>query len=407
MKVMRKFLLIMSYCIVLAGCGSTTGYRITGMIPGMQDGVKVYLEMIDEDSAEKIDSTIVLGEKFVLESTKSLSCPRMAMLIYNLTPDEQNQRKVELRRTVLFLSDGVELHCTCPVDSLPSCYFSPKIQDHNVLITGSLDVDLYMDYLRQTTNSSPTKVCARNDYLDAYKKVETGEITLHEVMEMVRERDKTVKELNDRILRFLKTHGNSIVAVDGLIWLLDANPSCFTLKEINQYIEMIAPQLLETPLGKRLQIAIERAKACAKGELYKDIELTNLEGKKVKLSEYILPGQCNMLEFWASWCAPCRGEIPHLRHIYELCEDGNFNMISISLDQKETDWKKAVQEENMIWAQLNDPLGFEGPVRKDYRVNGVPFCLILDKEGRIVCAGVRKVELDVALSDLLGDKLKI
>ena len=86
-----------------------------------------------------------------------------------------------------------------------------------------------------------------------------------------------------------------------------------------------------------------------------------------------------MPEFWASWCAPCRGEIPHLRHIYELCEDGNFNMISISLDQKETDWKKAVQEENMIWAQLNDPLGFEGPVRKDYRVNGVPFCLILDK----------------------------
>lgn len=82
----------MSYCIVLAGCGSTTGYRITGMIPGMQDGVKVYLEMIDEDSAEKIDSTIVLGEKFVLESTKSLSCPNeWRMLIYNLTPDEQNK----------------------------------------------------------------------------------------------------------------------------------------------------------------------------------------------------------------------------------------------------------------------------------------------------------------------------
>ena len=249
----------MSYCIVLAGCGSTTGYRITGMILGTQHGAKVYLEMIDEDSAEKIDSTIVLGEKFVLESTKSLSCPRMAMLIYNLTPDEQNQRKVELRRTVLFLSDGVELHCTCPVDSLPSCYFSPKIQDHNVLITGSLDVDLYMDYLRQTTNLRQQRFDARNDYLDAYKKVETGEITLHEVMEMVRERDKTVKELNDRILRFLKTHGNSIVAVDGLIWLLDANPSCFTLKEINQYIEMIAPQLLETPLGKRLQIAIEKS----------------------------------------------------------------------------------------------------------------------------------------------------
>lgn len=69
------------------------------------------------------------------------------------------------------MSDGVELHCTCPVDSLPSCYFSPKIQDHNVLITGSLDVDLYMDYLRQTTNLRQQRFDARNDYLDAYKKL--------------------------------------------------------------------------------------------------------------------------------------------------------------------------------------------------------------------------------------------
>ena len=78
-----------------------------------------------------------------------------------------------------------------------------------------------------------------------------------------------------------------------------------------------------------------------------------------------------MLEFWASWCGPCRGEIPHLRHVYETYKDKGFEIVSISIDNKRSDWEKAVREENMAWTQLCDPLMFDGPVTQMYNVTGV------------------------------------
>ena len=125
----------------------------------------------------------------------------------------------------------------------------------------------------------------------------------------------------------------------------------------------------------------------------------------MRLSEYVKPGAYNMLEFWASWCSPCRGEIPHLRHLYEVCGK-DFNMISVSIDERDTDWKKAVQEEGMQWHQLCDQKGRKGPVAIEYQVSGVPYCIVLDPEGKIVCGGVRGAELDVVVQDLLGEKAK-
>ena len=90
-----------------------------------------------------------------------------------------------------------------------------------------------------------------------------------------------------------------------------------------------------------------------------------------------------MLEFWASWCGPCRGEIPHLRHVYQEYKDKGFEIISISIDEKKTDWDKAMKEEKMVWKQLCDPNGFNGPVAQKYNITGVPTCILLDKEGRI------------------------
>ena len=117
-------------------------------------------------------------------------------------------------------------------------------------------------------------------------------------------------------------------------------------------------------------------------------------------------GQYNMVEFWASWCGPCRGEIPHLRHVHDIYgkSKDTFNMISVSIDNKESDWKKALEEESMKWTQLCDLKGWQGEVINKYKIQGVPFCLILDRDGRIIDHGVRGAELDVALINLLGDR---
>jgi hypothetical protein len=164
-------------------------------------------------------------------------------------------------------------------------------------------------------------------------------------------------------------------------------------------------------MGEKFEEAVAQAKVLAKGKRYTDINLVDLKGNQVRLSEFMKEGQCNMLEFWASWCSPCRGEIPHLRRVYGLCEKDNFNMISVSIDDKEVSEILNICKETKCklkkLTQLCDPNGFQGECNRVYHLNGVPFCLIFDREGKIVCGGVRGIELDVALKDLLGDKLKL
>ena len=138
----------------------------------------------------------------------------------------------------------------------------------------------------------------------------------------------------------------------------------------------------------------------AVGTKYSDIELVNPDGKKVKLSEYVPEGKYVMLEFWASWCGPCRGEIPHLREVYKEYKDKGFEIVSISIDRKDQDWKKAMKEENMVWTQLNDPGEFEGPVTQVYNIMGVPTCILLDKEGHIFKTDMRGAQLDAVLEEI-------
>ena len=145
----------------------------------------------------------------------------------------------------------------------------------------------------------------------------------------------------------------------------------------------------------------EMAKKIAIGAPFQDIELTDPEGKKVKLSECLPTGKYVMLEFWASWCGPCRGEIPHLKHVYQNYKDKGFEIISVSIDQKNKDWQKAMKEEKMPWIQLNDPQGENGPAIQVYNVTGVPHCILLDKEGKIFKTNMRGAYLDAALEQLI------
>ena len=122
-----------------------------------------------------------------------------------------------------------------------------------------------------------------------------------------------------------------------------------------------------------------------------------LRDRRVKKSDF------QIKSFRASWCSPCQGEIPHLRHVNELLGK-DFNIISISFDEKDADWQKAMQEEGMVWTQLNVSGGFQREACQKYNIQGVPYSLILNGEGKIIAGEARGAELDLLLTQLLGDK---
>ena len=397
---MRNLLYGAIFLGVLVACQREPGYKITGSVSGTPDGMKVYLYNWNTP----VDSGVVKGGKFVL--TGKVDVPVRYQLWVDLSPDKNMEYEKDMRGSDIFVDNTDIRYETPSIDSLASrMSFHRKEVKGKVLITGSPVHDLYLKYKEKIRPYSNRSSEAWNEYLKVYHiPALDGVFNTREGLALAREMQEAQKEMKKIQWDFITGNPTSPVSIDIAQNMMYS--SKLSKAEMDKLLQAIDPSLHNAPAYKGLQKSMEEFYPVAIGEKFKDIEVVNEEGKTVHLADYVKPGQYNMVEFWASWCGPCRGEIPHLRHVYEAYGKGEnaFNMISVSIDDKESDWKKALKEENMKWIQLCDLKGWKGEVINKYKIQGVPFCLILDKEGRIIDHGVRGSELDLVLIDLLGDR---
>ena len=383
----------------LVACQRDPGYKISGSVPGTPDGMKVYLYNWNTP----VDSSVVKGGKFVL--TGKVDVPTRYQLLIDLSPDKVESYEKDLRGSDVFV-ENVDIKYESPsIDSLPSRNSFLRNVKGNVIVTGSPVHDLFLSYQEKIKPYRTKNSEAWNKYLKVYHiPALDGVFNTREGIALAREMNDAQKEITRIQWDFIKANPKSPVSVDVAQNMVYS--AKFSKAEMENLLQTIDPSLRETAGYKQLQKSLEEIAPIALGEKYRDLELVDENGKTVQLSDYVKPGQYNMVEFWASWCGPCRGEIPHLRHVYDAYGKGKdaFNMISVSIDDKEKDWKQALKEENMKWTQLCDLKGWKGEVINKYKIQGVPFCLILDKEGRIIDHGVRGSELDVVLIKYLGDR---
>lgn len=396
---MRRLLYGIVCLGTLVACQREPGYKISGSVPGTPDGMKVYLYNWNTP----VDSSVVKGGKFVL--TGKVDVPTRYQLLIDLSPDKVESYEKDLRGSDVFV-DNVDIKYESPsIDSLPSRNSFRRKVKGNVTVTGSPVHDLFLSYQEKLKPYRTKNSEAWDKYLQVYHiPASEGVFNTREGIALTREMNDAQKEITRIQWDFIKANPKSPVSVDvaqNMVYTAK-----FSKADMDNLLQAIDPSLRETPGYKQLKESLESMAPIALGEKYRDLELVDENGKTVHLSDYVKPGQYNMVEFWASWCGPCRGEIPHLRHVYDAYGKGKdaFNMISVSIDDKEKDWKQALKEENMKWTQLCDLKGWKGDVIDKYKIQGVPFCLILDKEGRIIDHGVRGSELDVVLIKYLGDR---
>ena len=396
---MRRLLYGIVCLGTLVACQREPGYKISGSVPGTPDGMKVYLYNWNTP----VDSSVVKGGKFVL--TGKVDVPTRYQLLIDLSPDKVESYEKDLRGSDVFV-DNVDIKYESPsIDSLPSRNSFRRKVKGNVTVTGSPVHDLFLSYQEKLKPYRTRNSEAWDKYLQVYHiPASEGVFNTREGIALTREMNDAQKEITRIQWDFIKANPKSPVSVDvaqNMVYTAK-----FSKADMDNLLQAIDPSLRETPGYKQLKESLESMAPIALGEKYRDLELVDENGKTVHLSDYVKPGQYNMVEFWASWCGPCRGEIPHLRHVYDAYGKGKdaFNMISVSIDDKEKDWKQALREENMKWTQLCDLKGWKGDVIDKYKIQGVPFCLILDKEGRIIDHGVRGSELDVLLIKYLGDR---
>ena len=139
----------------------------------------------------------------------------------------------------------------------------------------------------------------------------------------------------------------------------------------------------------------------APGKMAPDFEEAMLDGKLMKLSD--LKGKVVLLDFWASWCGPCRRENPNVVNLYKKYNKDGFTVLSVSLDKSKSSWEAAIEKDNLIWPyHVSDLQQWNSKVAKQYGVHGIPFTVLIDQEGKIIKTKLRGTELENELKRLFG-----
>ncbi len=166
------------------------------------------------------------------------------------------------------------------------------------------------------------------------------------------------------------------------------------LKGANEYTKT-------TPSYKRVAEIISILEKTSVGKPFTDFTMDDKDGRKVSLSDYVGKGKYILLDFWASWCAPCRAEMPNILEAYKKFGGKDFEIIGISLDSQKEAWLNALKELNLPWIQLSDLKGWNCEGSKLYGVSGIPATVLFDRNGIIIDRDLRGNELQAKLEELL------
>ena len=372
---MKKISLWM-FAAILIICGACTNanqkkvkFAVSGTTPADE---MVYL--IDKLTEERIDSIKASDGKFEFNGEQD----KDALLAV--------QREGSLWQ-VLFFNDGTPVEINLDDNTLKGSDLNQRLTDCD-LATG----DAY---------NAVTKLSEEYQALSE----EEQEARLQEFQDTIMKAYDNIAAAYKKVLNDNRDNLIPAAFLGTILQFLDEDAAQEALNEKNAYMQHPVAQRLKKQLEdyKAQQKEAEEAKQKIIGQKFTDFEQPDVDGKSHMLSEFAGKGTWVMVDFWASWCGPCRGEMPNVVEAYKKYHDKGFDIVGVSYDQDKEAWVKAIADLNMTWVQLSDLQGWKNATTTIYGINAIPASLLINPEGVIVDRDLRGEGLQKKLAEIFGE----
>ncbi len=172
--------------------------------------------------------------------------------------------------------------------------------------------------------------------------------------------------------------------------------------ELDALLSALDPKLDKVQTVIELKEKVEKMKQVAVGQIAPDFVQNDADGNPVKFSDIYSTHELTLLDFWASWCGPCRRENPNVVAVYNEFKNDGFTVFGVSLDKEKDDWLKGISDDNLTWTHVSDLAYWDNAAAKIYAVSSIPQNLLINKKGEIVAKNKREDELRKAVADILG-----
>ena len=368
---MKCFVWIIIAGVMLHACNSNPGYTIIGELADA-NGMKVMLKkvIIDSDHPVNIDSCVVKKGKFKMKG--NVEYPEYCMLYVG----DNGPLMLIVENTEIYIDVNLK-----------------NIQDSK--ITGSKETDLFLECSHKIAEFEESAGKIQDDYMSMML---SGETDAEKEKEHVAQIEQLQQQLIEYMKQFAAEHPNHI----------------FTALMVDNYLAYnIEPEELETyadgfdevnslsPWVQSIRDKVASARCLAIGQPFIDLKMPAPDGTEIALSDYAGKDKYVLIDFWASWCTPCRIANPQVVKLYHKYKDKGFEIVGVSFDKGNTEWSKAIEDDALVWPQMSDLKFWQSEGAKLYMVTSIPYTVLLDKDGTILAKGLQPDELEKKLAELM------